>query len=302
MGKIARRSLMRGAHEERFLPSKTVVDLRKISRERSTEMIFPRRAFRAIGLATILMGLGASTSWAAANDAFVGDWKLNPSRSKLTDVMKVESLGANKYAFNFGSGPQAIVVDGTDQPGGFGSTLSVAAEGNGDWKIVRKRDGRTLLTAIWNLSDGGSTLTDDFTGFNPNGSTYNLKYVYKRKGEGSGYVGEWVSTSEAVNSVITLQIRPFEQEGLSFIDPSAELTKSVKFDGKDYPNLGSGATPNSTSSIRRGGERELEMTYKINGQTLYTQQIELSVDLKTLTITRHIVGESETNIRVFERQ
>jgi hypothetical protein len=44
------------------------------------------------------------------------------------------------------------------------------------------------------------------------------------------------------------------------------------------------------------------MTYKINGNVLYTQQIELSSDLKTLTVTRLIVGESEPNIRVFERQ
>ncbi len=35
------------------------------------------------------------TLW-AANDPFVGDWKLNPSRSKLTDVMKVKKSGANK--------------------------------------------------------------------------------------------------------------------------------------------------------------------------------------------------------------
>ena len=48
--------------------------------------------------------------------------------------------------------------------------------------------------------------------------------------------------------------------------------------------------------------RTLEMTYKINGKLLYTQQIEISSDSNTLTMIRHIAGESETNIRVFERQ
>lgn len=72
----------------------------------------------------------AGTLW-AATDPFVGDWKLNASRSKLTDVMKVESLGTSKYAFDFiGDGKgEAIVVDGTDQPGIFGTTLSVTVEG-----------------------------------------------------------------------------------------------------------------------------------------------------------------------------
>jgi hypothetical protein len=136
----------------------------------------------------LVSGLVTGTLW-PANGAFVGDWKLNPSRSKLTDVMKVESLGANKYTFNFGAGPETIVVDGTDQPGHYGTTLSVAIEG-GTWKVIRKRDGRMQISAIWSLSEDGRTLTDHFTGFNANGSTYNLNYVYKRKAGGSGFAGE----------------------------------------------------------------------------------------------------------------
>lgn len=253
------------------------------------------RSFAAIS--TIFV---SSALWAASNP-FVGDWKLNPSRSKLTDVMKVERLGANEYTFNFGAGPETIVVDGTDQPGHYGTTLSVAIEGD-TWKVIRKRDGRMQISAIWTLSEGGSTLTDHYTGFNGNGSPYNLNYVYKRKGGGSGFAGEWVSTSETVNSVVVLQIRPYEGGGLSFVEPAINVTRNVKFDGKDYPNLGANATPGSTSSIRVVSEHALEMTYKINGKLLYTQQIELSSDLKTLTLTRLIVGESEPNIRVFERQ
>jgi hypothetical protein len=229
-------------------------------------------------------------------------WKLNPFRSKLTDVMTVENAGANKYAFNFGGGPETILLDGTDQPGHYGSTLSVAVEGPDNWKVIRKRDGRMLISAIWSLSKNGSTLTDHFTGFNPNGSTYTLNYVYKRKAGGSGFAGEWVSTSETVDSVIMLQVRPWEGDGLSFIEPSSGITRSVRFDGRDYPNLGSNATPGSTSSIRRMNDSALETTYKINGRVTYTQQIELSPDLRTLTVTRLIVGESEPNIRVFERQ
>jgi hypothetical protein len=249
----------------------------------------------------LVAGLVTGTLW-AASDPFVGDWKLNPSKSKLTDVMKVERVGANEYAFNFGGGAEAIVVDGTDQPGGYGTTLSVAVEGPYAWKVIRKRNGHMIVSATWNLSEDGSTLTDHFTGFNPNGSTYNLDYVYTRKGGGSGFEGEWVSASETVNSVVLMQVRPYEGGGLSFIDPSAQVTRNVKFDGKDYPNVGPNVTPGSTSSIRRVTERRLEMTYKINGKLLSTQQIEISSDSNTLTMTRHIVGESETNIRVFERQ
>jgi len=105
-----------------------------------------------------------------------------------------------------------------------------------------------------------------------------------------------------VNSVFVLQVRPYEGDGLSFIDPSEEETKNVKFDGKDYPNLGPNVVPGSASSVRRVNERTLEMTDKIDGKVMDAQQIELSSDLKTLTMTVHTVGRSEPNILVFERQ
>ena len=54
----------------------------------------------------------------AVNDPFVGKWKLNPSKSRFPDEMKVKTAGANRYAFDFGAGsPETIVADGTDQPG-----------------------------------------------------------------------------------------------------------------------------------------------------------------------------------------
>src|SRR5215470_8954630 len=110
----------------------------------------------------LLFAILVTGTLTAAEDPFVGDWKLNLSKSKLSDVMKVESVSANKYTFNLGGGPETIVVDGTDQPGDSGTTLSVTAEGPDAWKVVRKKDGRTLLTANWRLSKDGNTLMDNF--------------------------------------------------------------------------------------------------------------------------------------------
>jgi hypothetical protein len=90
-----------------------------------------RRAPRSSILFNILL-LGCLVTGAlwAANDPLVGDWNLNPSRSKLTDLMKVASIAANKYAFDFGGGSvETIAADGTDQPANFGTSLSVIIEG-----------------------------------------------------------------------------------------------------------------------------------------------------------------------------
>src|SRR2546427_6673889 len=222
--------------------------------------------------------LVTSTLW-AANDPFVGDWKLNPSKSKLTDEMKVEKIGANKYAFDLeGDGDaETIVIDGTDQPGTGGTTLSVAAQGSDAWRVVRKKEGRMLLTANWKLSKDGNTLTDEFSEIAPNGSASTVNYVYKRTAGGPGFPGTWVSTSEAVNFGFVIQIRQYEEDGLSIINSTSPLTRDMKFDGKDYPNVGPNAAIVAASSVRRLDEHTLELTDKrSNGKVFDTQQIKLS--------------------------
>jgi hypothetical protein len=76
----------------------------------------------------------------------------------------------------------------------------------------------------------------------------------------------------------------------------------VKFDGKEYPDQGPKVAKGSVSSGRRVNERTLELTHKINGKTTATEQIELSPDLKTLTMTVHTMGKTKPDILVFERQ
>jgi hypothetical protein len=91
-------------------------------------------------------------------------------------------------------------------------------------------------------------------------------------------------------------------DGLSFITPSEQETKNVKFDGKEYPNEGPNADRGASSSIRRVDERTLVMTDKAGGKVRDTEEIDLSADLKTLTITVHITGRDKPNVMVFERK
>jgi hypothetical protein len=254
-----------------------------------------KRAFQLLVVACLVMG----TLW-AATDPFVGDWKLSPSKSKLIDHMKVESLGGNKYAFDFGGGPEMIAVDGTDQQAVQGTMLSVTVEGPDNWKVVRKKDGRVLLTAAWKLSADGDTLTDNYTEFQPNGSPSTVNYLYNRTAAGTGFAGTWESTMP-MTSAFVLQIRPYEGNGLSFVR-SQQDTRNLKFDGKDYPAMGRGAAQGSTSSARRVDERTLEIIDKVNGKVTRTERRELSPDLKTLTRTVRPVGQREPAIFVFERQ
>ena len=242
-----------------------------------------------------------TTSWAADNP-FVGKWKLNPARSKLTDEMKVERVDGNKYAFDFGSGnPETVLADGTDQPAGLATTLAVTIEAPNKWKVVRKKDGIAIITANWELSQNGNTLTDHFTSTSSNGTKSSFDYVYDRTAGTAGFAGTWESDSVQVNSVFEFQIEPYEEDGLSFINPAQQTTKNIKFDGKDYPGSGPGLPKDFAMSGHRVSALSIQLTDKLAGKIVDTRQIDLSTDFKTLTITLRVMNHSKPSILVFER-
>src|SRR5262249_32529783 len=196
----------------------------------------------------------AATTSDAADEPLIGKWKLNLSKSKLADQMTIAPAGANRYKLTFaGVGEtETLVADGTDQPGIQGSTISITVEAPGNWKIARKRGGHTVLTAIWKLSDDGQTLTDTFTGNQPDGSTSHVDLVYKRaegSASNSGIPGTWETTEEKADA-FEIEIRPYEGDGLSFSSGGAPAN-NVKLDGKDYPPAGASPPPGSATSARR---------------------------------------------------
>lgn len=77
----------------------------------------------------------------------------------------------------------------------------------------------------------------------------------------------------------------------------------AKFDGKDYPTLGS---DQRVISLKRVDARTVEATFKRNGRVTTHSRLELSPDGKTLTQTSS--GEQDAgrayqnDVRVYERQ
>jgi hypothetical protein len=254
------------------------------------------RVFKRILPAVWLAGcLTMGTAW-AAQSPFIGEWKLDPSKSRLPDEMKVDRTG-DKYAFDFGGGAETIAVDGTYQPGYAGTSLSVKAEAPDTWIVERRQGGRQLLKATWKLSKDGRTLTDYFRAFQSDGSILSMDYVYRRAGGGSGFAGDWRSIKETMNSPLFMQVTAFQGDGLSFVMPSQSSTKNVKFDGKDYPN----AAPNASASARRVDARTLVITDKTAGKVSDIEEIGLSPDLKALTMTVRVPGRDKPNVMVFRR-
>ncbi len=249
----------------------------------------------------ILPAVCLATSLAfSAQSPFIGHWKFDSSRSRTPDEMKVQSLGGTKYTFDFGGGPETIVADGTDQPGREGTLLSAKQEAPDTWIVQRKKDGHLMLRATWKLSADGSTLTDYYREFESDGSTLSLDYVYQRTGQGSGFAADWQSVKETRNTPLSMDVETYEGDGLSFITPSQQRTQNVKLGGKEYPAANAGQGP--AISARQLDEHNLVITHKYNGKVTGTEEVGLSADLKTLTITLHFAGRDKPDVMVYQRQ
>ncbi|HTV04587.1 MAG TPA: hypothetical protein VME86_04400 [Acidobacteriaceae bacterium] len=241
--------------------------------------------------------------------SFVGKWKLDPARSRLTDQMKVEPAGPNRYNLIFsGDNVETVIADGTDQPGLFGTTLAIIVQDANNWKVVRKTKGQTTVVGLWQLSADGKTLTDNFTSYRDNGTTSNLHYIYQRISgpvdgiKTSGFAGTWESTTEDVNSTYEIEVKPFQEDGLSFINAGGQVVQSLHFDGKDYPGSGPGAPQGYASSGHRINDYTVDRIDKVNGKILYSHQIVVSKDGKTLTMTVHVPGRDKPDIMIFDRE
>src|SRR5438552_12043473 len=92
----------------------------------------------------------------AADDSFVGKWKLNPDKSQFTGIpYKIEDVGGNKYNFAFGDDVETIPVDGKDHPTKYGNTWAITKTGPNKWKWTRKRDGKVIAVSNWTVSEDG---------------------------------------------------------------------------------------------------------------------------------------------------
>jgi hypothetical protein len=242
--------------------------------------------------------LTASGFW-TAKDPFVGRWRLDVSRSTIVDQMRVEDLGSNKYGFSFeGAVTETVVADGTEQPGLPGTTLAVKVAGDGTLTVVRKQEGRTVVSANWKLSDDGRTLSDAFTSLQEDGSSLTVDYVYKRTSGTSGFAGTWESTTKPVGLKLELEIKPYGNRGLSFASPGSN--KSVIFDGLEHSVPASRDA--STLSGRRRGAHVIEYSEKTGGKLARMRDFELSADGRTLTETLRTPGHTSPDVFVFDRE
>ena len=89
-------------------------------------------------LQVVIFACGLLGTLSGAEDPFVGIWKLNQSKSKMTgEREKIEALGGKEYKITSGPSSDTIVADGTD-PACFAENAERAGCEGGDVREVAR--------------------------------------------------------------------------------------------------------------------------------------------------------------------
>jgi len=247
--------------------------------------------------------VGVFTSWLLADDPFVGKWKLDLAKSKLTgQVIEIQEIPGNAYKFKEDEHSDIILADGLDQPTHFGDTMAVTQNGPGAWSITYKRGKRVLMNTRWDVSPDGQTLTYTATGTRPNGQIFTNRMIAKRNGGSSGLAGTWETTSVTLSSPPEIDIKPYDSGGHSVTFPGRKQAVRMKFDGKEYREEGPTVAYGTTSSGVRIDERTIETTEKVSGKVIETARATVSQDGRTQTIVVTEPDDKTPVVLVYERE
>ena len=240
----------------------------------------------------------------AADDSFIGKWKMNPEKSQFTGLTyKVDDAGGGKYNFVFGDDVETMTFDGKEHVTKYGNSWSITQKGPNSWKWVQKRNGKVMSEATWTVSDDGATSTYVSTETRLDGSTSHDETKLKRTAGGpSGLVGTWESTETKIGSPTTIEIMRWEKDGYSLKTPANKGQTDFKLDGKEYVPKGPLAAKGTTVSGKKIDDRNIELNYKLKDKAIETDRWELSADGTTLTNTITYPGESKPEVDVFDRQ
>lgn len=251
----------------------------------------------------LILLLTLLTAAYAADDPFIGKWKLSLEKSKLTgQTIQIEEVSANTYKFKEDEHSDIIFADGLDHITHFGDSMAITKKSDDTWAITYKNGDKVLMNTVWKISPDGHTLTYTATGTRPNGQHFNNQMTLKRTDGASGMVGTWQATDIKLSSPREIYIAPYDKAGFSITYPGRNETIRMKFDGKEYTDSGPTVPEGSTSSGRRIDAHTIETTEKVKGTIVETARATISEDGKIQTIVVTEPGDPTPVVLVYERE
>lgn len=249
----------------------------------------------------ILLSLAVAAT--AADDPFIGNWKLDLARSKLTgQTIEIQETTADTYIFKEDEHTDEIFADGLDHLTHFGDSMAITKKTDDTWTVTYKRGSVVTMNTVWKVSADGRTLKYTATGTRLNGQRFNNQMTLRRKSGTSGLSGVWEAIDVELSSPREIFIAPSAGGGHFITFPGRKQMVRMKFDGKEYPDEGPTVVTGSTSAGRRIDANTIETTERIKGKVVETAKATVSADGQTQTIMVTEPGDPTPVVLVYVRE
>lgn len=252
-----------------------------------------------------LLALPASSAF-AADSAWTGTWKLDPTQSHFTGETMTFSKGAGG-SLHFSDGSTTnydFGIDGKEYKAWANRTATWTVAGKDAWDTVVKADGKVLAKAHRELSADGKTLSEVWTGTRPDGSAFHEEDVFTRASGTAGLVGTWRSTKVTGGGGPQQFVITSPAPGVLHYDiPDMKATAEGRTDGSDNPVTGPTVPPGSTISFKALSPTKIKYVMKLNGQVDSIGEQAIAADGRTFSDTSWSPGkENEKTIGVYVKQ
>jgi hypothetical protein len=222
---------------------------------------------RRLLLAAVLSALIVSPAL-AVDDAWIGTWKFDPSKSRLTGETIIFSKSRNgEYHFSDGSTfTDDFYIDGNERRSAFDRTTIWQTAGVRAWDALTRIGGKLFTSKHYELSSDEATLTVTTTGVKPDQSEFKNVAVFARVAGTKGLVGRWRCTRIDISSPDVLVLSSPAPGILRWEIIADKQTAEGRADGT--PHLVSGPTvpKGLTMSFRNESATVLSYVFRVNGR------------------------------------
>jgi|SRR5580698_7442082 hypothetical protein len=243
--------------------------------------------------------LTAITILSAADAPYIGKWKLNPEKSKLTgDIANLEKMPDGSIHIQGGDTGFTFKLDGMEYPMPDGGTTAWKPLDANTWERVDRANGKVRMTG--RLSSQGDVLSIAYQSMKPDGGKLEGGQKWKRVSGGPGFLGKWRNTEEK-SATTAMVLEANGPDGVTLKFPDDGTVCEAKFDGKDYPLAGPLRGGKTTLTLKKTGPSSFEVTEKLEGKPVYLDKYTVSGDGKTLMDEGTPVKNKEITKAVFDR-
>jgi hypothetical protein len=237
-----------------------------------------------------------------AQSPFDGTWKTIPAQTKFSPKPIVFAVSQGFYDAFTTVPPIHVKADGQDQPvsGHPYDTIAVTEVDEHTIQLVYKKNGKTASEVSETVSADGKTLTYESKFYPPASDQIvttagTMERIGNAPDGANATSGSWriqaVSTSE--NNLFSIFKRSGDE--LACSAPTGE-TWTANLDGKDYPVTG--AYSYDSISLKEIDDRQIEASFKREGELIEVDKMTISPDGKTRTtiIVSPLTGRVSTYV------